>query len=78
MSYTLPPDLEPLLAKHFSLGTYASEDDVLRDAFRALEERCDIAEDLRSGIADMEAGRGTPLQEVDSRLRKKYNIPRVS
>ena len=31
--------------------------------------------ELRSGIADMEAGLGRPITEFDAEMRKKYNIP---
>ena len=78
MSYTLPPDLQTLLARHFALGDYASEEEVLRDAFNALDDRRGVLEDVRLGFADLEAGRGTSLAEVDSRLRKKFDIPRAS
>lgn len=78
MSYTFPSDIQLLLAKHFSLGNYASEDDVLRDAFRALEDQSATMEDIRAGIAEMEAGQGSSLEDVEARLRQKFSIPRTS
>ncbi len=78
MSYAFPPDLKSLVDKHFSLGKYTSEEDVLREAMRALEDREAIWQDVALGIADLEAGRGKPLEEVDARLRAKFNIPRTT
>jgi len=78
MSYTLPPDLQSLLQKHLTLGKYTNEEDVLRDALLALEDRQAILEDIRIGIDDLQAGRGTPLEDIDAQLREKHNIPRPS
>ncbi len=39
MSFALPPDLQSLVSKHFALGNYASEEDVLREALLALDDR---------------------------------------
>jgi hypothetical protein len=58
------------------LGGYSSEEDVLRDALSALADRRSILDDLRQGIADMEAGHGRSLQDVDEEMRRKFNIPR--
>jgi Arc/MetJ-type ribon-helix-helix transcriptional regulator len=77
MPYTLPPDLRSLLDKYFSLGNYASEDDVLRDAFRALEDQRESLEDIHAGITEMEAGQGSSLEDVEARLRQKFSIPRA-
>jgi Arc/MetJ-type ribon-helix-helix transcriptional regulator len=78
MVYALPPDLQSLLAKHFALGNYDSEEDVLRDALHALDDRQAVLQDIQLGIADLEAGRGRSLEDVDARLRQKFNIPRAS
>ena len=42
-------------------------------AVRALQHEEDLAA-IRSGIADMEAGRVIPLDEVDARLRSKLGL----
>ncbi len=39
MSYQLPADVEQLVKQRIASGDYSSEDDVLRDALSALEER---------------------------------------
>jgi len=57
-------------------GGYGSEDELLRDALRALAERREVLTDIQVGIKELEAGRGRPLEEVDADLRTKYSIPR--
>src|SRR5690606_33625821 len=77
MSYMLPPDLQGLLQKHFALGHYATEEDVLREAFQALEEREAVREDIQQGLADWDAKDWRSLEEVDAELRRKHGIPRA-
>ena len=63
MSYQLPPDIEKLVQVHIASGAYPSEDDVLRDALRALaeqqathsEEDQAVVEGIRRGLADIRA-----------------------
>lgn len=78
MSYALPPDLQSLVQKQLTLGKYTSEEAVLRDALQALDQQRAVMEDIEVGLADLEAGHGRPLEEIDARLRAKYNIPRAS
>lgn len=67
-----------------AVGNYGSEDDVLRDALRALyeqrravlEEDRTVVEGIRRGLADMQAGRSRPFEELDAEFRAKRNIPR--
>jgi Arc/MetJ-type ribon-helix-helix transcriptional regulator len=75
MPYQFPPELDQLVKQQMAAGGYASEDELLRDALLALAERRGVFADVRAGIEDMEAGRGRPLEEVDARLRQKYDIP---
>jgi Arc/MetJ-type ribon-helix-helix transcriptional regulator len=39
MTYQFPSDVEQLIKQRMALGIYASEDEVLRDALGALEQR---------------------------------------
>ena len=62
--------------KHFlATGQYQSEDEVLRDALKALAERHSVLDDIRQGLTELESGQGRPLEDVDADLRKKYDIP---
>jgi len=73
MAYQFPPDVDHLVKAHLASGVYASEDEVLRDALRALgqfvqsheeldEEYRDTVAAVLEGVADAEAGRTTPLR----------------
>lgn len=39
MAYQFPPDVEQLIKQHMASGAYASEDELLRDAMGALDQR---------------------------------------
>ncbi len=79
MHYRFPADVEKLVKQRMREGQYASEDDVLRDALKALdtqqqvviEEDPAVVEGIRRGLADMEAGRGQPFEEFDAEFRRR-------
>ena len=71
----LPPDLDQQVKHYLAAGQYQTEEEVLRDALRALADEQSVFGDIRQGLKDLEAGRGRPLEDVDADLRKKYNIP---
>ncbi|MGD9720400.1 MAG: type II toxin-antitoxin system ParD family antitoxin [Pirellulales bacterium] len=82
MSYAFPSDVQQLIHQQMSRGHYRSEDDLLRDALRALAQQQSAVEPdpiavegIRRGLADVEAGRGRPLVEFDAEFRAKHNIP---
>ena len=70
----LPSDIQEQVKYHFASGQYQTEEDVLRDALRALAEEHDVLDDIRQGLKDLEASRGRPLEDVEADLRKRYNI----
>ncbi len=72
----LPPDIDQQVKHYLSTGHYQTEEDVLRDALRALGEENDVLEDIHQGLEDLEANRGRPLEHIDADLRKKYTIKR--
>ncbi len=61
MPYDIPADIAQLISDQLRQGSYASADDVLRDALKALAERNDDLAAICAGIEDMTAGRLTPL-----------------
>ena len=71
----LPPDLDQQVKHYLASGQYQSEEDVLRDALRALADERTVLDDVRQGLADIDAGRGRSLEDIDADLRKRYNIP---
>jgi predicted transcriptional regulator len=74
MPYLFPPMLEQLVREELASGEYGSEDDVLLEAMRSLRERNETIAAIREGLADTEAGRVFPLEEVDAEMREKYQI----
>ena len=76
MSYPFPPELERLIQEELASGEYASADDVLLEALRALRERDEALAGIPAGLADFDSGRVRPLASVDAELRKKYDIRR--
>ena len=75
MPYVFPPELREFVETQMATGAYASEDDHIREALMALAERREVIDDVERAVADLEAGRGRPLEEVDADLRREYTIP---
>ena len=73
MPYQFPLDLQDLVGEQMQLGEYSSEDDVLRDALRALaEEREDLAA-IREAITEWRAGDdGLEVSEAFAQVRSKH------
>jgi antitoxin ParD1/3/4 len=80
----LGDELERTVARLVREGRYASRDDVLRAGVRALEvpadpveiDGPDLGDDMEAvaeGLADIEAGRVVPAEEVFARLKAKYS-----
>jgi antitoxin ParD1/3/4 len=72
-SVDLGKKLEGTVAKLVAKGRYNSRSEVLREGVRLVEERekrLNAALDL--GLADIEAGRFSPADEVFDRLEKRY------
>jgi antitoxin ParD1/3/4 len=72
----LGSELEKVVADLVASGRYSSENAVLREGVRLIQEReaklavLDAA--LAAGIADADAGRVKPADEVFDRLEAKY------
>jgi Arc/MetJ-type ribon-helix-helix transcriptional regulator len=83
MGYSFPPDVQELIEESMALGVYASEDDLLREALRALdeqrritiEEEPEVIEGVRRGLEEMKQGLGRPFEEFDAEFRAKRKIP---
>lgn len=72
MPYSFPPDVQEQMNERMARGGYATEDDVLRDAFAALTwEEHELAAVLEAVDAlDV----GIPLDEAFDQIRQKYGI----
>ena len=75
MAYQFPPDVEQLVTQRMASGDYASEDDVLRDALKALAEQSDDLVAVQEAVTRLRAGEdGQPLSEAFDDIRRKHNI----
>ena len=76
ISADLGAKLEQFVASLVGSGRYNSKSEVLREGVRLIQDReaklaaLDAA--IARGIADADAGRGKPLEEVADRLKQKY------
>lgn len=71
MSVTLPTEFEQFVHQEVTSGRYRSEQDVVADALRLLQERDRRRKELRAevqeGLNQLDRGEGTPL-DVDQIL----------
>ena len=76
MAYPFPPDVEQIVKERMASGNYQSEDDVLRDALRALSEEEEDLVAVQEAISELKGGdAGIPLGEAFDSIRAKYQIP---
>lgn len=73
MSLDLPTDVSASLSHFIAFNGYKDEVEVIRDALTALEHHKNI-EAIKEGLADFEAGRYKPIEEVDADIRKKFGF----
>lgn len=74
MPYQFPPDVQELIREAVASGYYATEDDLIREALHALIQRDEELADIKAGVADMEAGRLRPINEVDAEIRGRLGF----
>jgi antitoxin ParD1/3/4 len=73
MSITLPPDIEEFVSQELEHGTYASADELLRDAVQLLRSRHQQAGELKKliddGVAQLDRGEYSDYDETTLRER---------
>lgn len=74
MSYAFPPEIAEPVRRRVTSGQFPSEDEVLKAALRALDERDEELTAIQEGLTDLEAGRVSSLADVDARMRAKHAI----
>jgi len=73
MSYAFPADLKDLVGEQIESGQYGSEDEVLRDALRALAEEQEDLAAVSEGIAEWRAGdSGVALDDALAAIRTRH------
>lgn len=71
MPYPIPRDVQDLIAAQLATGRYQNEDDVLREALRALQEASDDVTAVQDAIDAWKAGDdGLPLDQAFDSVRK--------
>ena len=77
MTFPFPPDLQEFVRDQLASGKYASEEELLRDAFQALAEEEEDLAAVREAVGQWQAGDpGVPLDEAFETIRRKHGIPR--
>lgn len=75
MPYQFPLDLQEIVGEQMESGEYTSEDELLRDALRALAEEQEDLAAVREAIAEWRAGdQGIPLDAAFSAIRSKHQL----
>lgn len=72
--YELPIDVYQEIKQCVASGQYATEDDVLREAIRALKFRDEEIAAIKAGTGDMEAGRVRSFEVVDAEIRREFGF----
>ncbi|MGE3780311.1 MAG: type II toxin-antitoxin system ParD family antitoxin [Pirellulaceae bacterium] len=73
MHYAFPPDVRQLITQQLESGRYASEDDVLRDALRVLQDVDNDTVSIQAAIDEWNAGdEGMALDEAFSWVREEF------
>lgn len=75
MTFPFPPDLLDFVRDQMASGKYASEEELLRDAFQALAEEEEDLTAVREAVVEWQAGDpGVPLDEAVETIRRKHGI----
>lgn len=82
MAYQFPPDVQQLVSQQMAAGHYRSEDDLLRDALRALEDHRqslvgddqEVLQGIQRGLDEMAAGKGRPFEQFDAEFRQTHKL----
>ena len=70
MSYPFSADLQKHIQSRLAAGGYSSEEDLLRDALRALDEEEEDLQAVREAVAEWRAGdQGLPLKDAFNEIR---------
>lgn len=75
MSTELSADQNAFLEKLIADGRFVDRRHALDHAVQLLREEAETLDDIREGLASIQRGEGTPLDEAVEHLRNKYDIP---
>jgi Arc/MetJ-type ribon-helix-helix transcriptional regulator len=72
----LPPDVLAEINQRLASGNYTSEEDVLRQALRALQVHDEELAAIQLGVDDMESGRVRPFADIDTEICQDFGFSR--
>lgn len=78
MTVDISPETQRKLDQRLATGRYRSPDELLQDAFEALDERDQWLIDLRESLAEMESGQTVPADDVFEEIRRERGWARAS
>jgi putative addiction module CopG family antidote len=71
MTISVPADIQQFIDTRLATGSYATEDEVLRDAFRALQNEDEEVLAIQRAIDEWQQGDdGVPVDEAFVEIRK--------
>ena len=79
MNYQFPPELAEKVRRHMETGRFRSEEELIGEAFQALDDRDSQAEEIRrklaAGAEQLDQGLGVPfdLEAILERVNAKYH-----
>jgi putative addiction module CopG family antidote len=77
LQYQFPEDLQAMLGEQMKAGAYSSEDDLLRDALRALAEEEEDMAAVQDALQDWRAGdQGMPMDAAFAAVRDRQRDSR--
>jgi Arc/MetJ-type ribon-helix-helix transcriptional regulator len=74
MSYVPSTEVLSLVQQHIASGRFASEEDVLLEALRVLDEKEQTIAAVAAGYEDVKAGRHRPLADSDAGFRRRHGL----
>ena len=75
MSDSLPKDLQQFVDHELAAGRYESTDALVIAGLRLLQrDRQEAVEGIRDGLAEMERGKGIPLDDAFDEIRRRHQI----
>jgi putative addiction module CopG family antidote len=74
MTITLSPELDRLVHIQLATGQYASIEDVLAAALRALDEKEQVVAAVKEGYADFQRGQYRAFDDSDAEFRRRQAI----
>ena len=71
MTTSIPPDVQQAIDARMATGKYATKDDVLREAFHALQHEDEELTAIQEAIDEWQGGdEGLPLDEAFDEIRR--------